>query len=188
MRIDALDSFAVEHCLQTEHTVGSWVLRTNVNHIVIGTEQTVLLALQVAILVNEIFQTVIGFYIILQRIFVVELPVLAEGIALEIATEEEATHIGMTEEHDAVEVVNFTLQQVGNLPNVRNGRQIRSLLLCLGNLLHAATLVGLGILQDVDTSESLFWTEVLTDDGYKIIEALLVLQVLHLLCELFKIE
>ena len=48
--------------------------------------------------------------------------------------------------------------------------------------------MSLRILKDVDTSESLFWTEVLADDGDKIVKALLVLQVLHLRGELVKIE
>ena len=82
--IDTLHGLTVQHRLQTEHTVSSWVLRTNVNHIIIGTKQTVLLALQVAILVQIILQTVVGLYIILQRIFVVKLPVLAEGVTLEV--------------------------------------------------------------------------------------------------------
>ena len=74
----------------------------------------------------------------------------------------------MTQEHDAVEIVNLTLQQVGHLPDVRNSREIGQHLtiglasavarhaiatnLSLGNLLHRATLVGLGILKDIDTA------------------------------------
>jgi len=48
--------------------------------------------------------------------------------------------------------------------------------------------MGIGILKDIDTAEALFISEVLAYDGDKIVKALLVLQVLHLLCELVKIE
>jgi hypothetical protein len=45
----------------------------------------------------------------------------------------------------------------------------------------------ISILKNIDTAEALF-SEVLADDGDKIVEVLLVLQVLHLLCELVEIE
>ena len=48
--------------------------------------------------------------------------------------------------------------------------------------------MSLGILENVDTAEALFRTKVLTYDGNKIVETLLVLQVLHLRGELGKIE
>ena len=43
MGIYTLHDLTVEHRLQTEHTVGTGVLRTDVDHIVVRTEQTVLL-------------------------------------------------------------------------------------------------------------------------------------------------
>ena len=110
----------------------------------------------------------------------------------------------MAQEHDAKEVVDLALQQISNFPNVRYSWDVSNHLtlhsanaitlhavatdLCLSNLLHRATFVSLRILKDVDTSESLFWTEVLADNSDKIVKALLVLQVLHLRGELVKIE
>ena len=42
MRIDTLHGLTVEHRLQTEHAMGGGVLRTNVDDIVVGTEQLIL--------------------------------------------------------------------------------------------------------------------------------------------------
>ena len=109
MRVDALHGLTVEHCLQTEHTVGSRVLGTDVDHIVVGAKQSVLLRLEITILVDEVLQTIVGFYIILKGIGIVELPVLAEGEALEIGTQEQTTHIRMAQEYDAIEIIDLTL-------------------------------------------------------------------------------
>ena len=118
MWIDALYDLTVEHCLQTEHTVGSRVLRTDVEHIVVIAKQLVLLALQLAVLVEVVLQTVVGLYIILESVLIVKLPVLAERITLEVRTQEEATHVRMTYEYDSEEVVNLALQQIGHLPDI----------------------------------------------------------------------
>ena len=48
--------------------------------------------------------------------------------------------------------------------------------------------MSLRILKDIYTAKAFFFTEVLTDDSDKIVKALLVLLVLHLLCELVEIE
>ena len=202
--IDALNGLAVQHCLQAQHTVGSWVLRTDVDHIVVGAKQAVLLALQVAILVEIELQSVVGLVVVLKCVLVVKLPVLAEWVTLEVVTQEESTHIGMPQEHDTVEVEYLALQQVGHLPDVRYCWDVGHRLslecahaialhavatnLSLGQHLYAATLMGLGVLQNVDTSQTLFCSEVLAYDGNKIVKALLVLQVQHLRGELVKIE
>ena len=118
MRIDTLNSLTIQHGLQAEHTVSSRVLRTDIDHVVVGAEKFVLLSLQIAILVEVELQTVVGLYIILKGVLIVELPVLAEGIALEIATQEQTTHILMTQEHDAIEIEDLALQQIGYFPDV----------------------------------------------------------------------
>ena len=124
VRIDALHRLTIENCLQAEYTMGSGVLRTDINHIVIRTEEAVLLRLEVTILVDIELQAVVRLYIILESLTVVVFPVLAERIPLEIAAQEETTHIGMTQEHDTVEVVNLALQQIGYTPDIRNGGKI----------------------------------------------------------------
>ena len=185
--IDALHGLTVEYSLQAQHTMGSRVLRTDVNHIVVGLKQFVLLALQLTLLVQIVLQTVVRLYIILQGVLIVKLPVLTEGMSLKVGTQEQAAHIMMPQEHDAEEIVHLALQQLSHSPDIRNGRDIRRIVLCLCNLLHSATLVGVGILQDIHTAQSLF-TEVLTYNGHKIVETFLALQVQHLRGELLKIE
>jgi len=46
----------------------------------------------------------------------------------------------------------------------------------------------LGILEDINTAETLFFSEILANDGDKIVKTFLVFQVLHLRGELFKIK
>ena len=118
VRIDALHGLTVQHSLQAQHTMGSRVLRTDVNHIVVGLKQFVLLALQLTLLVQIVLQTVVRLYIILQGVLVVKLPVLTEGVSLKVGTQEQAAHIMMTQEHDTEEIVNLALQQVGHLPDI----------------------------------------------------------------------
>ena len=64
--INLLHDLAFKHGLQTQHTVSGRVLRADVDDIVVGVEQLVLLRLQVAVLVDEILQTVVGLVVVLQ--------------------------------------------------------------------------------------------------------------------------
>ena len=57
----------------------------------------------------------------------------------------------------------------------------------LGDGLYRAALVGLSILKNIDTSET-FLTEVFTDDGNKVVEMLLVLQLRHFRSEIIKTQ
>ena len=168
--------------------MGRGVLRTNVDDILVVGEQLVLLRLQVSVLVQPVLHAVVRLHVVLQRIVVVELPVLAEGESLEVAAKEETAHVGMTQEQDAEEVVDLTLQQVGNLPDVNHGGDNALAVDHLGQHLHRATLVGRGVLQDIDATQAFLFAEVFTYDSDKIVEALLVLQVLHFLSELVKVE
>jgi hypothetical protein len=194
--IDALYSLTVQYRLKAEHTVGSRVLRTDVNDVVVWSEESVLLRLQVAILIKIVLQAIVRLYVILKGVFVIELPVLAERITIKVATQEQATHIRMTQEYDAIEIINLALQQISYTPDIGNGWEICQHLtfqiaatvarhaiaanLLLGNLLYGATLVGRRILKNIDTAKAFFLTKVLANDRNKIVKALLVLQVLHL--------
>ncbi len=114
--------------------------------------------------------------------------VLAEGIAFEVTTHEKTTHIRMAEELDAEEVEHLPLQQVGVVPQANHGRNdIVTGTYLLGNLLHTAALVALGILKNIDTAKT-FFAEVLAYDGHKVIEMLLVLQLCHLCGKTVKAE
>ena len=72
----------------------------------------------------------------------------------------------MAQELDAIEIVNFTLKQVSNLPKVANCRNNIFLAHLLCHLLYTDALVSLGILKDIDTSKS-FFAEVLANDSNK---------------------
>ena len=98
--------------------MGCRVLRTDIDHIVIGTKQSVLLTLQVAVLVQIELQSVVGLNVVFKGVFVVELPVFTEGIALEVCTQEQSTHILVPQEHDTIKVVDLAFQQVGYAPDI----------------------------------------------------------------------
>ena len=167
------------------------MLRTDIDDIVVFCKQTVLLAYEFAIF-QRILATIFRFHIIDKGVAVVKLPILAERITFEVVTQEQTAHIGMTEELDAVEVKDLTLQDIGNLPQLADSRNnmfnscIGSAYLT-GNRLHGSTLVGIGILQNIDTTQT-FLTKVLTNDGNEVIEMLFLLQLLHLLCKAVKFE
>ena len=50
--IDALDGLAIEHCLQTEHTMGGRMLRTNIDYELIICEELILTDNQFAVLIE----------------------------------------------------------------------------------------------------------------------------------------
>ena len=106
----------------------------------------------------------------------------SEGMALEVVAEEEALHDGVAEELDAIEVVNLAFQQVGGLPQVDDGGDDIVVAGLAGDGLHAGAVVGLGVLQDVDTSQP-FLAEVLADNGDEVVEMLLLLQLAHFIGE-----
>ena len=101
----------------------------------------------------------------------------------------------MSEEHDTVEVIDLTLQQVCHTPDMRYRGDIGNHLsvglactirgqpvttdLILGQHLHRTTLMGVRILEDIDTAKAFF---------YQIVETFLVFQVLHLGSELVKFK
>ena len=55
MGIDTLDGLAIHYCLQTEHTMGRGVLRTDIYYIFIIGEEFALLAYQFSVLVKIIY-------------------------------------------------------------------------------------------------------------------------------------
>ena len=103
-------------------------------------------------------------------------------MALEVSAQEEALHVGVSEELDAKEVVDLTLKQVGSLPQVDDRRDDVVVAHLSGNGLHAGAVVCLGVLKDVDAAEA-FLAEVLADDGDEVVEMLLLFQFAHALGE-----
>ena len=81
--------------------------------------------------------------------------VLAERIAFPVFAEENAAQVGVVEEDDAVEVIGFTLVDVGNVPKVRNAVEAGRLFV-LGHHFDVCHLEGFGIGERVNHAHSLF--------------------------------
>ena len=190
VRIDALHGLTIDDSLQTEHTVGRWVVRTDVDYVVILIEATLLGSYQVTILAQAVLYGEIILRLIGARELVglrAHVEVLAERIALEVGAEEETAHVWVTQELDADEIEYFTLQQVSYLPEIDDCRDDVRTIHLLGDGLDRDALIVLSVLKDIDTSET-FLTEVFTDDGNKVVEMLLVLQLRHLRGEIVKTQ
>ena len=188
--IDALHGLTVDNGLKTEHTMGRWVVRTDVDNILIIIETTLFSSYQMTISTKTVFYSEIILWLISTRELVclrTHIEVLTQWIALEIGTEEETTHVWVTQELDAHEIEDFTLQEVSHLPEMDNCRNHITAIHLLGDGLYRAALVGLSILKNIDTSET-FLTEVFTDDGNKVVEMLLVLQLRHFRGEIIKTQ
>ena len=189
MRIDALDGLTIDYSLQTKHTVGRGVLRTNVDYIFVVIEKAALFSHEVSILVEMINSGVVGLFVILKRIRVIEFPVFTERISIEIVAQIEAAHVRMLQELDAIEVEDLTLKQVGHIPKMCHcGNHEILFPHPFGNHFHAGALMSVGILKNIYTSQSFFCTEILADNGYEIVKMLLVLEVRHFSGKAVKIK
>ena len=188
--IDALHSLTINNSLQSEHTVGRWVVRTNVDNIVVLIKATLLCSNEMSIFAQGILHGEVILWLIGTRELVclrTHIEVLAQWIALEIGAEEKTAHIWVTQELDADKIEHLTLQEVSHLPKVNNCRNHITAIHLLGDGLYRAALAGLSILENIDTSET-FLTEVFTDDGNKVVEMLLVLQLRHFRGEIIKTQ
>ena len=165
------------------------MLRTDVHHEVVISEEFVLLLHELAVGIELVLHTVVGLVVILKGISLSGLEVLAQGIALEVASQVETAHVGVSEELDAKEIEDLTLQQIGTLPETAHAGDDKVVLSHpLGLCLHAGALVCVAILENIDTAKSFFTAEILTDDGNQIVEVLGVSQLLHLFGEAVKIN
>ena len=164
------------------------MVRTDVHYEVLVVEQTLLGSNEVAVSVERVFYSVVALRLVGQRELVclgTHVEVLAQRIAVEVGAEEETTHVGMAEELDAYEVEHLALKQFSRLPQIDDSRDNVATVYLLGDGLYRAALVVVGILKDVDTSVA-FLAEVLADDGNKVVEMFLVLQLRHLTCKIVK--
>ena len=97
--IDALHSLTINNSLQSEHTVGRWVVRTDVDNIVVLIKATLLCSYEMSILAQGILHGEVILWLISTRELVclrTHIEVLAQWIALEIGAEEKAAHIWVT--------------------------------------------------------------------------------------------
>ena len=154
------------------------MVRADVNDIVIISKQAVLCFCKVTISIEIILYCIVALRFVCQRELVclrTHVKVLTQWVALEVSTQEETTHVWMTEELDAYEVEDLTFKQVSTLPKVYYCRYYVAAVHLLCYCAYGASFVVLCILEDVDTSET-FFAEVLTDYGNKVVEMFLVLK------------
>ena len=186
MGIHFSDGLSVEDSLQTEHTVCGRVLRTDIDDIVVVGEQLVLYLAQRTIIGKFIFHGVVGFHVVGERevvLILLHVIVLAEGEPLEISAQVKATHVLMSREDDAIEVVDLTFKHLSPFPQVAHSRDIRIVAVVIDRL-NGHALVCVSILEDIDGSEPLF-AEVFADDGDEEVEMAFVFQFGHFLVEAF---
>ena len=186
VRIDALHLLAVENGLQAKHTVCRRVVRTDVHYEVGVFEEALLCSYEVAVGVEAVHNGVVRLWLVGKRELVclgAHVEVLAQRIAVEVGTQEQTAHVGVAEELDAYEVVHLTLEQLGCLPELNDGRNHIAAVHLLCDGAYGAALVVVGVLKNVDTSQA-FLAEVLADDGNKVVEMFLVLQFRHLTREI----
>ena len=179
--IDALHGLAVDNGLQTEHTVGGWVVRTDIHHIVVIVKTALLGFYQMSVGTQRVLYGEVVLWLVGAGELVclrIHIEVLAQWMSLEVGAKEKSAHVWMTQELDADEIEHLALQQVSHLPKIDDCRNHITAIHLLGDGLYRAALVGLSILKNIDTSET-FLTEVFTDDGNKVVEMLLVLQLRH---------
>ena len=137
--IDALHGLTINNGLQSEHTVGRWVVRTDVDNIVVLIKATLLCSNEMSILAQGILHGEVILRLISARELVclrTHIEVLAQWIALEIGAEEKTAHIWVTQELDADEIEDFTLQKVSYLPKVNYCRNYITAIHLLGDGLY----------------------------------------------------
>ena len=123
VHVDFLDFLAVDGSAETKNAVCGGVLRANVHHKILGAEYFNFFLHHLAVLFHPGVGEV-GLTLVFNRhgveggVFIV---VLAQGEALPVDVEEEATHVGVANENNAVEVVNLTFVEACHTPKVGYG-------------------------------------------------------------------
>ena len=123
MRIDPGDGLTVQHRLQTKYTVGRRVLRTDVHDEIVICKQRMLCTDKLTLLVEIPLRGRIKFDIILRSVHIlcrIHVVILTQRISLEVVSQEETAHIRMTEELDAIEVVDLAFKQIGICPQIED--------------------------------------------------------------------
>ncbi len=119
--IDLLYSLSVYRRTETEHAMGSRVLRTDIHNEIIRFEHTHFLCLNSSVLILNICcceitltftfsceMVVLGTFVI----------ILTQWIPVPINAEEQTTHIGIADKDNSEEVIDLTFENSGNLPKI----------------------------------------------------------------------
>ena len=118
VRVNLANAFTLQRHTEVKHTVGRGVLRTDVHHIIVLVPDAVFHLLHAAVLAEAVLRGEVAqrFVRHAERIVLLRRVVLAEGEAHPVLAHEQAAHIGVVREDDAVEVIHFTFVSVGNVP------------------------------------------------------------------------
>ena len=166
--VDLLDGLAVDGGTEAQHTVRGRVLGADVHHEVVLMEYLALGLHDLAAFLF-IYRGKVGLALVFDRHGVdsrILVIILAQRIAHPVDVEEKAAHIGIIDEDDAVEVIYFTLVDLGDTPQI--GYRVNVGLVAVGHCdLHRAHGIVLGRHQIVDTAE--FFHPVHSDDGNEIV-------------------
>ena len=118
MHIHFLDGLPFERNLEVEHAVGGGVLRAYVDHVFVFLETEIVFLLYFPVFFAVGWRDVVHRFGIQPHgiDFRAGIVVLAQGIADPVVSQEEAAHVGMPDEDDAEEVVDFPFVEVGDAP------------------------------------------------------------------------
>ena len=133
VRVNLLDAFAFDGCAEVEHTVCRGVLWTDVHHIGVVGKHGCVLALEFAVGIEGVFVASVADFLVGAGdfgVFLLGFVVLTHGESHPVFAEEETSHVGMSEEDDAVEVIDFAFVDVCDVPKVAYGGECGALLVC----------------------------------------------------------
>ena len=126
--IDFLDNLTLERGAQTQYTVRSGVLGTDVHDELFGCEYRVgaLLEFTVGSLDNSVRYIVDSLVLKPNGVNLgAGIVVFAQGVSHPVVAQEQPAHVGVVDEADAEEVVDLTFVQIGRFPKVGNRMEQR---------------------------------------------------------------
>ena len=120
VNIDLLDDLTLDGGAQTEHTVSRRVLRTDIDHILLLVEELVVAHLQFTILKLDLLGLILSLLVGRRHgvEFRIGIIILTQRITFPVVTQEQTTHIGMSDKTDTEIVEHFTFVKVGRMPQV----------------------------------------------------------------------
>ena len=127
VRINLTNNFTFQRNTEAHYTMGSRVLRTDVDYIFFFAEQFRLFVLDGSVRVQFYFLRRIKRLFIghAQWVILFRIVIFTHWITDPIVAQVEPAHIRMTDKGDAIKIKNFTFVEVGYLPDVADRRNFR---------------------------------------------------------------
>ena len=121
MHIDLLDNFTFERGAETQYTVGSGVLRTDIDDIIVFLKDVDNFLFYLSVRAHGQRNGCVGTLFVglgYGVVFPAGVVIFTQGVAVPVFTEEDATHIGVANKTNTVEVVDLTLFKIGIGPDI----------------------------------------------------------------------